>query len=90
MRVGIVNLIAVREMTVFTYVLATYELALGQADELCKGVTARSTRVERPNPNNGNRETIITFRTQGQILHVQDIEVADAVLTVDLRKGEPE
>jgi hypothetical protein len=83
MMVGVVNLIAVAEMQVFTYVLKTYELALAQAEELGKGVSEIPVRTERTAVN-GNRETIIKYRKHKQLLQVQEVEIAEAVLEVRL------
>jgi hypothetical protein len=62
MTIGLCTIVAVAEMEVITYAFATYETALAQALENCKGVEGRIERYpERSNPHNGMRETVFKF-----------------------------
>lgn len=82
MTVGILNVIAVREMQVLTYVFETYELALAQAIEILKGVDCIVERVEDTGEN-GMRRTTFVLREAFELMQVLDLEAGKEVLSVD-------
>lgn len=84
MTIGLCTIISVADMQVISYAFETYELALAQALENMKGVEGRIERYpERPNPNNGMRETIFKLPEHMELVQVQEVEVGQAVLPVD-------
>jgi hypothetical protein len=82
MTIGLCTVIAVREMQVITYAFATYELALAQALENQKGVTATIQRRPETRDANGLRETTFKVKRLFELIVVLEIEVGDAVLPV--------
>lgn len=80
MTIGLCTIISVADMQVITYAFETYELALAQALENMKGVEGRIERFpERPNPNNGTRETVFKLPMHMELVQVQEVEVGSAV-----------
>ena len=80
MIIGLCTIIAVEEMSVITYALETYELALAQAIELQKGVTSSRERIPEKLQENGLRQTVWKFPFEKELIIVQEIEVGKLVL----------
>ena len=84
MIIGLCTIIAVEEMSVITYALETYELALAQAIELQKGVTSSREVIRDRKGINGLRQTIWKFPFEKELITVQEIEVGKSILKVKL------
>ena len=80
MIIGVVNVISLKDMSVITYALETYELAKLQAKELLMGVNFES-RLEMKDKN-GLRQQIHTCVEHIELLVVKEMEVGTKVLEV--------
>jgi len=80
--IGLCTIFGIQTLQIYTYAMATYELALAQAVENMNGVEYRLERDPETIQANGLRQTVMRLPEAWELIMVQEVEVGNSVLTV--------